>query len=92
MSATPGPTPGQTTPRTMLEASLREIVPDASLDSVSDDADLREAFELDSLDFVELVEQLGKRAGFRIDDDDADQLRTITLATAFLARGTRRGG
>jgi acyl carrier protein len=41
-------------------------------------ADLRETFEL--------VERLGKRAGFRIEDDDADQLRTVDSATSFLAR------
>lgn len=73
-------------PRTMLEAVLREIVPDASLEGLPGSTDLRETFELDSLDFVELVERLGKRAGFRIEDDDADQLRTIDSATAFLTR------
>lgn len=72
--------------RTLLGTVLREIVPDASLDGVPGSADLRERFELDSLDFVELVERLGKRAGFRIEDDDADQLRTIDSATAYLAR------
>ncbi|GAA2149223.1 acyl carrier protein [Humibacillus xanthopallidus] len=82
----------QGSPRELLETTLREIVPDASLDGVSGDADLRETFELDSLDFVELVERLGKRAGFRIEDDDADQLRTINTATAFLSRGMRRTG
>jgi acyl carrier protein len=74
--------------RTMLESVLREIVPDASLEGLDGGADLRETFELDSLDFVELVERLGKRAGFRIEDDDADQLRTVDSATAFLARGS----
>ncbi|GAA2741061.1 hypothetical protein GCM10009868_05690 [Terrabacter aerolatus] len=76
-------------PRTMLETALREIVPDASLDGLDGGADLRETFELDSLDVVELVERLGKRAGFRIEDDDADQLRTVDSATAFLARRAR---
>ena len=93
MTTTPSPSGSQTasvSPRQMLEATLREIVPDASLDGVSGDADLRETFALDSLDFVELVERLGKRAGFRIEDDDADQLRTIDSATAFLLRGARR--
>ena len=80
------------TTRTMLETVLREIVPDASLDGLPGDADLRDTFELDSLDFVELVERLGKRAGFRIEDEDADQLRTIDSATAFLERGARRAG
>jgi len=73
-------------PRTMLETVLREIVPDATLEGLDGGADLRETFELDSLDFVELVERLGKRAGFRIEDDDADQLRTVDSATSFLAR------
>lgn len=76
----------------ILESALREIVPDADLDLLSGDADLRQAFELDSLDFLELVEKLSKRAGFRIEDEDADRLRTVDSATSFLAMGgaTRR--
>ena len=74
------------TARDMLETVLREIVPDASLEGVSGSADLREAFELDSLDVVELVERLGKRAGIRIEDDDAHELLTVDSATAYLDR------
>ena len=74
--------------RTMLETTLREIVPDASLDELGGTADLRQELELDSLDFVELVDRLSKRAGFRIEDDDADELRTADLATSFLVRGS----
>ncbi|EWS99766.1 phosphopantetheine-binding protein [Intrasporangium oryzae NRRL B-24470] len=72
--------------RSLLETTLREIVPDASLATLPGDTDLRETFELDSLDWVEIVERLGKRAGFRIDDDDAERLRTLDSATDFLAR------
>jgi acyl carrier protein len=71
----------------ILETTLQEIVPDASLSALDGDADLRESLELDSLDFVELVERLSKRAGFRIEDDDAGELRTPDSATAFLVRG-----
>jgi acyl carrier protein len=73
--------------RTILETTLREIVPDASLAELDGDADLRQTLELDSLDFVELVERLSKRAGFRIEDDDADELSTPDSATAFLVKG-----
>jgi acyl carrier protein len=88
--ATPG-TPGITTDeaQSLLEATLRDIVPDASLDGLSPDTDVRETFELDSLDFVELVERLGQRAGFRIDEDDTEQLRTLASATAFIAAHAR---
>lgn len=72
--------------RSMLESVLREIVPDATLEGVAGSTDLREAFELDSLDVVELVERLGKRAGIRIEDDDARELLTIDSATAYLDR------
>jgi acyl carrier protein len=73
--------------RTILGTTLREIVPDADLESVPPGADLRETFELDSLDVVELVERLSARAGFRIEDTDADELRSVDAATAFLVRG-----
>ena len=71
--------------RALIEAVLRDIVPDASLTGLAGDTDLRDTFELDSLDFVELVERLGKRAGFRISDDDAERLRRLDVAIAFIA-------
>ena len=70
--------------RAALQAAIVHVVPDADLSRVAPTADLREAFELDSLDFVEIVEQLSAEAGFRIEDDDAEALRTIESATAFL--------
>lgn len=70
--------------RTMLETTLREIVPDADLSTLAPGADLRNAFELDSLDVVELVDRLSTRAGFRIEEDDADGLRSVEAVTQFL--------
>ena len=71
--------------RAMIEAVLRDIVPDASLATLGDETDLRDTFELDSLDFVELVERLGKRARLRIEDDDAWRLRVLGSAVDFVA-------
>lgn len=76
--------------RAILATTLREIVPDADLASLDGSADIRETFELDSLDFVELVERLSKRVGFRIEDEDAEALRTPDSAAAFLVRGAAR--
>ncbi|HZW44100.1 MAG TPA: acyl carrier protein [Dermatophilaceae bacterium] len=70
--------------RAMLETTLREIVPDADLSTLAPGADLRSTFELDSLDFVELVDKLSTRAGFRIEEDDADGLRSAEAVTQFL--------
>jgi acyl carrier protein len=79
--------------RDMLQTTLREVVPDADLSTLAPGADLRDTFELDSLDFVELVDRLSTRAGFRIEEDDADGLRTVEAATQFLvARTAHEGG
>jgi acyl carrier protein len=70
--------------RDMLQTTLREIVPDADLSRLAPGADLRNTFELDSLDYVELVDRLSTRAGFRIEEDDADGMRSVEAVTHFL--------
>lgn len=70
--------------RTMLETTLREIVPDADLSTLAPGDDLRDTLELDSMDFVELVDRLSTRAGFRIEEDDADGRRSLDAAIHFL--------
>jgi len=78
--------------RAMLQTTLQEVVPDADLSTLAPGADLRDTFELDSLDFVELVDRLSMRAGFRIEEDDADGMRTVEAATAFLVARTASEG
>lgn len=78
--------------RAMLETTLREIVPDADLSTLAPGADLRSTFELDSLDVVELVDKLSTRAGFRIEEDDADGLRSVEAVTQFLVTRSSQVG
>jgi acyl carrier protein len=40
--------------------------------------------ELDSLDFLSLVELLSERTGVRIDEEDYPELTTLSDATRFL--------
>lgn len=75
--------------RAALNEALLDIVPDAAPETLTDDADLRQELELDSLDFVELVERLSARLGTRIEEEDYPRLRTTSSAVAFLA-GTAR--
>jgi acyl carrier protein len=67
-----------------VRESILAIVPDADFDGVSSDADLRQTFELDSLDFLGFVETLGERTGCRIDEDDYPALATLSSSAAFL--------
>lgn len=72
--------------RAAVTAALLRIVPDADLDAVGDDGVLRTELELDSLDFLSLVEQLSATTGRRIDEDDYPALRTMRSSIAFLTR------
>ncbi|MGH3332501.1 MAG: hypothetical protein ACRDPJ_14485, partial [Nocardioidaceae bacterium] len=55
--------------RDMVGRAIRRIVPDADVDGTPRDADLRQTFELDSLDFLSFVELLSQDSGVRIDED-----------------------
>jgi acyl carrier protein len=79
MSITAGDT------RAMVAEAVRRIVPDADVEGLDPDADLRQTFELDSLDFLSFVELLTQRSGVRIDEEDYPRMRSLTTVTAFLA-------
>ena len=70
--------------RDMVGTSVRRIVPDADLDTLPPDAELRQSFELDSLDFLSFVELLTQQSGVRIDEDDYPELRSMATCVTFL--------
>jgi len=70
--------------RRAFEEELLAIAPDASLDGVAEDADLRDALDLDSMDIMNLVIALHDRLGVDIPDKDAAQLVTIKGALDYL--------
>lgn len=68
-----------------IEEVLGQVAPDADFTTLASDADLRDALELDSLDFLRFVEGLSKRVGQRIDEDDYQKLATLASASEFIA-------
>ena len=71
--------------RHAIEEALAHVAPDADLSSLDQDADLRDSLELDSLDFLRVVEILSERTGQRIDEDDYPHLATLDGTVKFLA-------
>lgn len=71
--------------RGAVKAAITQIAPEADLDRLAPDADLRDALDLDSVDFLRLVEILSERTGRRIDEDDYSQLATLASSAKFLA-------
>jgi acyl carrier protein len=72
--------------RDAVADAVLEIVPDAELDTLGEDEPMRDAFELDSMDFLTFVETLSTRTGVRIEESDYPQLTTMADCVAFLTR------
>ncbi|ADD43133.1 acyl carrier protein [Stackebrandtia nassauensis] len=68
----------------MVTDALRRIAPDIDVNQIHSDEDLRDAGQLDSLDFLSFVELLSTDSGVRIDEDDYPALGSIAAAVDFL--------
>jgi acyl carrier protein len=75
----------------LIKESITQIIPDADFTLVRPDDKFRDVLELDSLDFLSLVELLSERAGVRIDEEDYPDLTTLSAATRFLVERTAQG-
>ncbi|MEV0173547.1 phosphopantetheine-binding protein [Streptomyces sp. NPDC050803] len=70
--------------RTAVEESILRIIPDADFTRVGPHDKFRDVLELDSLDFLSLVELLVQRTGIPIDEDDYPRLTTFADTVEFL--------
>lgn len=70
--------------RALAAEVLAGIAPEAELASVGDDEDLREALDLDSMDFLNFVIALGERTGRKIPEADSRRLVTMNGLLACL--------
>ena len=70
----------------MCTQVLAAIAPEADLATVGDDEDLRDALDLDSMDFLNFVIGLAERSGVKIPEADTPKLRTLRGLVGYLAR------
>ena len=83
----------------MTEAELRnaildalgDIAPEADLDALPPDKDLREELDIDSMDFLNFVVALHEKLGVDIPEADYPQLMTRQGAIAYLSQRSARG-
>lgn len=71
--------------RQLLAEALAGIAPEADLARVGDDEDLRDALDLDSMDFMNLVIALSERIGRAIPEAEVPRLRTLHGLHDYLA-------
>jgi acyl carrier protein len=72
--------------RAVIYDILSGIAPEADPVTVAGDEDLREALDLDSMDFMNFVVALHERIGIDIPEADYPRLRTLDGAIAYFAR------
>lgn len=71
--------------RALAADVLGGIAPEAELSSVGDNEDLREALDLDSMDFLNFVIGLSQRSGRSIPEADYPRLFTLRGLVDYLA-------
>lgn len=71
--------------RHLVGEVLADIAPEADLNTVSDEEDLREALDLDSMDFLNFVIALHERSGVEIPEADYPELFTMKGVVAYFA-------
>jgi len=75
--------------RKMLQEELNNIAPEVDMASVDPDADLREAIDIDSMDFLNFITAIHHRLGLDIPEVDYPKLITLAGATAYIEEKLR---
>ncbi|RXZ40015.1 acyl carrier protein [Agromyces binzhouensis] len=76
----------ETDARAAVFAALHEIAPDVEPDDLDPSARLRQDLELDSLDFLRLLEVLAGSTGVSTPEDDYRDLTTVQSLVDYIAK------
>jgi acyl carrier protein len=71
--------------RNAVRTAITEIAPDVEPDALVDGARLRQDLELDSLDFLRVLETLVARTGVDIPEDAYQEVATVRGLVGYLA-------
>lgn len=71
--------------RAALYEELGNLAPEADASAIDPEANLREALDLDSMDFLNLMIALHERLGIAIPEADYAELRTLNKAIGYLS-------
>ena len=70
--------------RKVLQEELNNIAPEIDVASVNPKADLREAMDIDSMDFLNFITAIHHRLGIDIPELDYPKLVTLAGSIAYL--------
>jgi acyl carrier protein len=73
---------------TALRQELHKIAPDIEIEEIERDGDLREEFDIDSMDFLNLVTALSKSLCIDMPEEDYAQMGSYDAMLAYLRART----
>ncbi|SMX21929.1 acyl carrier protein [Boseongicola aestuarii] len=71
---------------TAVKAELNRIAPDIDADDIDRSENLRDEFDIDSMDFLNLVTALSKLLGLNIPEADYDQMESFDDLVGYLSK------
>jgi len=74
--------------RATVIAELGNIAPETDASTIDPHADLREALDIDSLDFLNFIAAVHKKLGVNVPESDYAKLLTIKDAVSYLMQKT----
>lgn len=73
---------------TVLRTQLRKIAPDIDIADIDRKRDLREEFDIDSMDFLNLVTALSKELKLEMPERDYPRMATFESLLAYLQQNS----
>ena len=70
--------------RAVILEVIGEILPDEDLSKLKGDIKIRDQFEMDSMDFLDIIMELRKRYGIVVPEEDYPNLATLDSCVAYL--------
>ena len=78
--------------RDVVIAILRGIAPETDPAAIPPDEDLRDALDIDSMDFLRFAIEIEARLGVTVPEADYPSIRTLAGCSAYLAERRAGGG
>ncbi len=78
--------------RKIVKEELNNIAPEVDMDHIEPTADLREAMDIDSMDFLNFITAVTHRLSIDIPEVDYPKLVTLNGAVAYIGAKLRSSG
>ena len=80
------------TTRETILAIIVDVAPDAEVDDIPDDADLRDELDIDSMDFLKVLVGIQEQLGVQVPEADYEKVRSLAGLVGYVDERRRGGG